>query len=53
VVLGYLAAGVDFSSAWREQPVVRYLALGLAVWVGVGVGALVFEAVRLGCGVRR
>jgi hypothetical protein len=52
-VLSYLTAGVDLSSAWREQAAVRYLALGLAVWVGVGVAALVFEAVRLGFGVRR
>ncbi len=52
-VLGYLTAGVDLSTAWRDQEAVRYLALGLAVWVGVGVGALVFEGVRLGCGLRR
>jgi hypothetical protein len=47
LVLGYLTAGLDFSSAWREQAAVRYLALGLAVWIGVGVGALVFEGVRM------
>jgi len=52
-VLSYLTAGVDLSTAWREQSAVRYLALGLAVWVGVGVAALVFEAVRLGFGLRR
>ncbi len=49
----YLTLGADFIEIWRDQPAVRYLALGLAVWVGVGVGALVFEAVRLGLGLRR
>jgi hypothetical protein len=51
--LAYLTLGTDFIDIWRERPVVRYAALGLAVWVGVGVGALVFEGVRLGFGLRR
>ncbi len=49
----YPTLGADFIEIWRDQPAVRYLALGLAVWVGIGVGALVFEAARLGCELRR
>jgi hypothetical protein len=53
LALAYLTMGADFIEIWRDQPAVRYAALGLAVWVGVGVGALVVEAVRLGFGLRR
>jgi hypothetical protein len=53
LALAYLTLGADFIEIWRDQPAVRYAALGLAVWVGVGVGALVFAALRLGCGLRR
>ncbi len=53
LALAYLALGADFIDVWRERPVVCYLALGLTVWGGIGVGALRFEAVRLGRGVRR
>ncbi len=53
LALAYLTLGADFIDTWREQPAVRYAALGLAVWIGVGVGALVVECVRLGFGLRR
>jgi hypothetical protein len=53
LALAYLTLGADFIEIWREQAAVRYLALGLAVWIGIGVGALVFEAVRMGFGLRR
>ena len=53
LALAYLTLGADFIDIWRERPAVRYAALGLAVWIGVGVGALVVECVRLGFGVRR
>ncbi len=53
LALAYLTLGADFIDTWRERPAVRYAAVGLAAWVGIGAGALVFEGVRMWRGLRR
>jgi hypothetical protein len=47
LALAYLTLGADFIDIWREQPVVRYGALGLAVWLAGGIGWLLVEMVGL------
>ena len=47
LAFAYLTLGADFIDIWREQPVVRYLALGLAVWLAGGIGWLFVEAAGL------
>jgi hypothetical protein len=47
LALGYLTLGADFIDIWREQPVVRYLALGLAVWSATAGACLAAMSHRL------
>jgi hypothetical protein len=47
LALAYLTLGVDFIDIWRERPVVRLGAVGLAAWLAGGIGWLFVEAAGL------